>query len=1170
MWVAELESFDTVQGRSRAGEELESLLFNAIAVDGRFGGEFTTPQPVVDLMVELVDPRPGDRIYDPCFGVGGTLVTAARRIRSNAQLVAPRTWTSIQENGIFGVELNPLPFVIGLCRILLAGISRPGLELGDALERAAPRNRSTEGFDCVLASPPWGGRRERYNLDPHFHVPTSDTESLFLQHVMQHLRPGGRAVVVLPNGPLFRRGRHVELRRLLIDQFRLEGVISLPEGTFSPFTSIQANLVVFSRHEPSKTVRFMKIEREHAVDLEAGEAPGSLEDSPARIAKTFRTGATGSGLWETSVQLLAAREYELLAKRSGAEELDEVLDRIRLADPSIPVLPIEKIADLITGFSYEGKYTSKRVHGEDVVAGLIRVGDVTERGVREPTLALSHGGELRLRKEHYLGRGDIVVTRSGTVGKVSMVSADLENAVATKGLTVIRCHDGVLPEFLSALLRAPAYHAWFSGHASGSTIQHLPTKIARKVMVPVPPVAIQDAVAREGAGRKADALAVLLRMISGATRSPITRWLEDSSLSVLFDETALTPAGRLARFAEGLVGLYETTTADESDASEARSWLLAMKRPASILAGIETVPPGSARLAALELARLRIDTARAELEPTDTPISSRLRGVAANLLELIDAEIAGALKTVSVLVSASPKSVAVGVLSEVRIQVRNASLIGLRNVEAVTIPDCGTGTFAYLPEGSTSDFPITVKAAESGSTLMIGVDWHAVRLDGVPIRGHVDVPLLVQSTRDSSRASEELGPSPYIVANPVDRDEMFFGRADILALIRGHLNRAGQANVILLEGNRRTGKTSILRQLRKSEALPGWIPIYCSFQDAEGDDSRAGIKTKDVYRLLARVIGWSLYDAGVKTWLPDSPPYDPKQPFKTAFRKELNRAFSEEHPFEIFEMYLAGALQAAEPRRILLMLDEFDKLQEGIDAGITSPQVPENIRYLLQQYPAFSAILTGSRRLKRLREEYWSALFGLGYRVGVSALPLEDARRLVTDPVAGRLAYLPQARDHVVTLCARQPFLIQSLCQRVFERANTSEERTITDQAVDEAAQEMVRDNEHFRTLWGYAATERRRLLLALCERLSQGPDPVNLALLATKLEDLGVRVRRESVLADDIAYLRELEMVEFDESYRGGTYRIAVPLLATWIKTAIDFDEALLRAKEEAEEVTP
>lgn len=252
------------------------------------------------------------------------------------------------------------------------------------------------------------------------------------------------------------------------------------------------------------------------------------------------------------------------------------------------------------------------------------------------------------------------------------------------------------------------------------------------------------------------------------------------------------------------------------------------------------------------------------------------------------------------------------------------------------------------------------------------------------------------------------------------------------------------------------------------------------------------------------------------------------------------------------------------------MLDEFDKLQEGIDSGVTSPQVPENIRHILQHHEGLSAILTGSRRLKRLREEYWSALFGLGYRLGISALPLEDAQRLVSEPVDSRLRYLPTARDRLVEICARQPFLVQSLCNRVFERAAESGERTVTIANVDEAATEMVRDNEHFRTLWDYAQTHRRRLLLALCERLAHEPDAVNLELLSTKLESLGVQVGKESELGDDLEYLRELELVELDKSYRGGTYRVAVPLLGMWIRASIDFDDAVARAREEAQEAHP
>ena len=440
-----------------------------------------------------------------------------------------------------------------------------------------------------------------------------------------------------------------------------------------------------------------------------------------------------------------------------------------------------------------------------------------------------------------------------------------------------------------------------------------------------------------------------------------------------------------------------------------------------------------------------------------------------------------------------------------------------------TRPAVGTGRISYLDDGETHDIPLTVHPLDATQSLDIVISWQARRLDGITVRGKSEVSLRVLSTRNVVELSasgdmdtplmtgstlsvrNDLGASPYIVGNPVDRREMFFGRADVIDRIRRLLGTNTDTNVILLEGNRRTGKTSILRQLGKADVLPGWIPVYCSFQDAEGDGAKAGVNTRNVFRLLARRTGWTLGDAGVETWFPGLPDREPGQPFKLAFRAALDRIFADNGaPFEAFEIYIAAAVEAASPRRILLMLDEFDKLREGIDAGITSPQVPENIRHLLQHQPGLSAIITGSRRLKRLREEYWSALFGLGYRVGISALPLDDARRLVTEPVEGRLGYLPQARDRLVELCACHPFLVQSLCSRVFERAASGGNRTITVDTVEEAATEMVRDNEHFRTLWDYAGTARRRLLLALCDHLAKGPDAVNLDLFSVKLQEHG------------------------------------------------------------------
>lgn len=395
---------------------------------------------------------------------------------------------------------------------------------------------------------------------------------------------------------------------------------------------------------------------------------------------------------------------------------------------------------------------------------------------------------------------------------------------------------------------------------------------------------------------------------------------------------------------------------------------------------------------------------------------------------------------------------------------------------------------------------------------------------------------------------------------------MFFGRDDVIDRIKRQLSTSQKANVILLEGNRRTGKTSILQRLASPGVLPEWVPVNCSFQGGEGADGTAGLPTREVFRLMAREIGWQACDAGVVTWFPDIDPPDPKKKFKPQFTKALAAAFNTERPFEVFELYLQEVIEACRPRRLLLMLDEFDKLQEGIDAGITSPQVPENIRYLIHKYPDISAILTGSRRLKRLREEYWSALFGFGHRIGISALPLDAARLLVTQPVKGRLVYVDEARDRLAELCACHPFLMQSLCNRVFENSVRDHIRTITVSVVEAAAQEMVQDNEHFRTLWGYAGSERRRMLLELVEKLASGPDPVTFSLLETKIEELGIPIPASERLGDDIEYLRELELLDLDSQTTVTAYRIAVPLLGEWIHRNVDFDDLRQRAVKEGE----
>ena len=1321
----------TPDGRTLAARLFDDVLHTVIARQGNLVGEFATPHEVATLILDLAEPQPGDRVYDPCFGFGELLVGAARRLREAARTDPPRVWAGIRQAGIFGIEINRLSHAVGLCRVLLAGIDRPGLELGDALERPLPRSRSGDGFDCILAVPPWGRRVSRKPA-VQFPFPSRHSETLFLQHVMANLRPGGRAVVALPEGPLYRLGPDRRMRKALLSDYSVDAVVSLPAGAFAPWTGIAVNLLVFRHAEPRSAVRFASITAnawKSALEAGGGGIPDVVESegndpgargygfpggdgfggrsgSGAGIEDESRFGGgiessagiedgsvlgrgagpdTGSGdgsdlgreetpsvgsddgtrygyghvppvgplrgvpelirhrhelsgkafrsgveVWDVAVRDLGLRGYELVAGKPESKALDAEMDRLVALDSSVVVERLERVADVSRGTKYGRRLTTRSRYAPDVRAGLLRAGDVRDAvggvldtGIQDPSLFLAEQGAERVDEKHILRSWDVIVTTSGTVGRVAFIrppiarielevtsnvrsqaladatgpttKTEMEDApapadesyviipgsrglvpmVATDSVAVIRAREHVAPAFLAALLRSPVYRSWLSSHARGSITRTLSIRTLRGLRVPLPPLQVQDAVLDELARSGGDAMAVLLRLLSRAANEPVAVWLETPTAEWLasgmatYDPdqfSALVAATKALQSLMDRMSRRPAPASSESDDPGLGAWLDIAREVAAVLGGIESIPRGTGRLAVFGVALSRLREALSALDGASGPTVDRLRVFTWTMIDLSEGEVRAMQESTKLDVSLEPAEVTVGAVSEVGLRVTNSSAVPLRNLHVSTRPPLGTGQLPYLADGGTHRFPLTVHPRDANQPLRIVVSWRARRLDGTAVQGEVEVALRVLSTREVVR-SGDLGASPYIVGNPVDRHEMFFGRTDIMDRIRRQLGASTHANVILLEGNRRTGKTSILRQLGKADVLPGWIPVDCSLQGAEGDERRGGIATRNVFKLLTRTTGWALSDAGIETWLPGLPQRDPGQPYKRAFLSALNQAFSGDHAFETFEMYLSAAVDAASPRRVLLMLDEFDKLQEGIDAGITSPQVPENIRHLLQHQPGLSAIITGSRRLKRLREDYWSALFGLGYRIGISALSRDDARRLVTEPVEGRLAYLPQARDRLVDLCACHPFLVQSLCNRVFEQAAAAGASTVTVDAVRQAATEMVQDNEHFRTLWDYTGTARRGLLLALCDRLQDGPDEVNLDLLKEELRKREVPVRRVRDLDDDLTELRELELLDFDESFRSGTYRLAVPLMAKWLRMNVDFDGLVVRAREEAME---
>jgi len=1183
-WVDQF-SLDTQDGRRQAGESFSELVLQAMDVV-RFGSEFITPQRVGRLMVALADPQPGERIYDPCFGTGGLLVDAAEALWARGFKLSPGEWTSAQRLSVFGVDrdfvLHPIAFV----RLLLAGV-RPALEMGDALERELARRHHDQGFDCVLADPPWGeGVKVGEKLEGgagyiyDFPIKGRTSENLFLQHAVRSLRPGGRAIVTVPPGLLFRGGADYELRRWLLTEYRVEFVLRLPAKSLRHST-IAPNLLVVRCASPADNVRFVDI----------GALPETARASRALAQALLEDREVSESV---SRSVAVAELLKADAKLVVPTALDAAADeQLKALGQAVEMRPLGDVARLVPGIAIRRDEVSDRA--EEGAIPLVRVGNLSDGALRlEPRFMLPQV-LLDVQERHRVRGGDLLISIDGSIGKVLLVpksppksavttpnawAEDPAIAIAQKGLVILRPHDFLDARFLEAVLLSESFQQTLRSLAQGDTIAHLSLRALRTVPVPVPPLAVQKRLLQRLASRPGDAVEALLGVLSSRDEDPLSRLLHrDSSIQQLLGEGLPEPE-QLSRLVRGallaLRQLRNEVVHGETDLDPvALSWLVAFGNlPRELLRQGVEVPVVS--FESLEATRTVMQKALAVARKITGLQGLQLTRLTDRLLAWIDASKATAARDFKLEVDSEFEEVMGSGLLRVTLS-GTAALHDFRGHLDIDEFAVVSADDLWPGDQITTGLPFReVKWINVGQELHYPCEfsWSARRVDDqfeegvIPVVLKCRAPIGVKSLAQDA-APKDLGVSPYITGDVVDSPEMFFGRKAIINDIKAHLG--GGTKVILLEGNRRTGKTSILRQLQRPEMglVESWIPVECSFQGAVGDATRDGIPTEGVFRLLVRDIGIACAKAGVAVPLPDMGPCEDLNIFRFRLARALNLFFKDIDPYEAVQIYVGTVIEAIAPRRLLLMLDEFDKLQVGIDNGVTSPQVPENIRNLLQTRSAVSAIITGSRRLKRLREEYWSALFGFGHSVGIEPLIASEVHELVTHPVAGRLEFNDPAINQIAELTARQPFLVQSLCARIFELAKHHGWRRIRNEQVLEGVGRMVRDNEHFQALWGYAETERRRYLLCLCNRLSAGTERVNGDLLAEHLAEAGIVVPVESV-DDDLRALVEIELVALANTSLGPHYTIAVPLMRRWMDVNVDAEAQRRRGQREHQTVRP
>jgi type I restriction enzyme M protein len=219
-------------------------------------GEFYTPRPVTQFIVDMVDPKLGDIVLDPACGTGGFLISTLNHLKKDVKNLENQ---KILENTLRGIEKKPLPHLLCMTNLILHDIEVPNIRHDNSLSRPLIDYTDKDKVNIVVTNPPFGGAEEEgieNNFPAEFR--TRETADLFLLLIMKILRDGGKCGIVLPDGFLFGEGVKTRIKENLLSEFNLHTIVRLPNGIFSPYTGIRTNLLFFEKGKPTKEIWYFE------------------------------------------------------------------------------------------------------------------------------------------------------------------------------------------------------------------------------------------------------------------------------------------------------------------------------------------------------------------------------------------------------------------------------------------------------------------------------------------------------------------------------------------------------------------------------------------------------------------------------------------------------------------------------------------------------------------------------------------------------------------------------------------------------------------------------------------------------------------------------------------------------------------------------------------------
>lgn len=464
-------------------EDLGNAFEYLLSIMGSQGdaGQFRTPRHIIDMMVEITQPKKNESILDPACGTAGFLISAYNYIRRENRDEDGNTTLSAEDmnriiQNFAGYDISPDMVRLSRVNLYLHGFTAPNISEYDTLTSL---EKWDDKYDVVFANPPF--MTPKGGITPHtrYRVSAKRAEVLFVDYIAEHLNPNGRAAIIVPEGIVFQSQiAYKNLRQFLVDDGYLYGVISLPAGVFNPYSGVKTSILLIDKTlaKERDSILFVKLNND-GFDLGAQrrEIKGSEIPDVINTFMDYQKGISVEG-----------REKVVLAKKSDIAEQDYVLAGERYKNVIVhsavyPVVMLGEVCEVIAGQSPDSQYYNDTCEGVPFYQGKT---EFTSKYLGAPKKWTTQVTKTAVKN-------DIVMSVRAPVGPVNIVC---NNICIGRGLAAIRCGQRVSFEYLFYVLKA--MEASINGN-TGAAFASINRKDIEAIKIPLPPLSVQEEIVAE-------------------------------------------------------------------------------------------------------------------------------------------------------------------------------------------------------------------------------------------------------------------------------------------------------------------------------------------------------------------------------------------------------------------------------------------------------------------------------------------------------------------------------------------------------------------------------------------------------------------------------------------------------------------------------------------------